>query len=115
AGIGDLFDHVPLVVDLDRVNTAVASLVAEYLDGAFEGVGNLADAVAEDVGEAVEDGQVDCARVQLRDQLFQVDGLHRLLGGVSPNMAGLVDSEIALAPVTDAVQFGGVLDLPLID
>ena len=38
---------------------------------------DLADAVAEDVGEAEQDRQLDAACLELIDQVLQVDGLRR--------------------------------------
>ena len=79
----------------------------------LEGVVDLADAVAEDVGEAEQDRQLDAAGLQLIDQVLEVDGLLGALVGMDGDVAGLVDAEVAFAPVADAVGFDGVADLPL--
>ena len=42
-----------------------------------EGVVDLADAMAEDVGEAQQDRQLDAALLELIDQFLEVDGLRR--------------------------------------
>ena len=77
AEVEDLLDDVPLLVHLDRVDAAVVALVVVLLDGGLEGVVDLADAVAQDVGEAEQDRQLDAAGLQLIDQLLEVDRLGR--------------------------------------
>ncbi len=52
---------------------------------------DLADAMAEDVGEAQQDRQLNAARLQIVDQLLQIDGLVGLLVRVDGDVAGLVD------------------------
>ena len=44
----------------------------------LEGVVDLADAMAEDVGEAEQDRQLDAALLELIDQLLEVDRLRRV-------------------------------------
>ena len=50
---------------------------------------------------------------KLIDQFLEVDGLLGLLVGMNGDVARLVDAEVALAPVANAVGFQGVGDLPL--
>ena len=81
AEVEDLLDDLALLVDLDRVDAAVAALVVVLLDGLAKGVVELADAVAEDVGEAEQDRQLDAAGLQLVDEFLQIDGASgRLVG-----------------------------------
>ena len=68
---------------------------------------DLADAVAEDVGEAEQDRQLNAAGLELIDQFLEVDGLFGVLVGVDGDVAVLVDAEVALAPVADAVESRG--------
>ena len=75
---------------------------------------DLADAMAEDVGEAEQDRQLDAAGLELVDEFLEVDRLLGRLVGMDGDVAGLVDAEVALAPVADAVEFEGVVDLPLL-
>ena len=56
----------------------------------LEGVVDLADAMAEDVGEAEQDRQLDAAGLQLIDQLLEVDRLVGSLVGVDGDVAGLL-------------------------
>ena len=74
AEVEDLLDDVPLLIDLDRVDAAVLAAVAVLLNRSLKGGVNLADAVAEDVGEPQEDRKLDAAGLELVDQFFQVDG-----------------------------------------
>ena len=50
--------------------------------------------------------------VQLIDEFLEVDGLVGPLVRVDGDVAELVDAEVALAPVTDAIRFDGVGNLP---
>ena len=61
AVLDQLLDHVALLVDLDRVDAAVAALVVVLGDGLLEGAGELLDAGAQDVGEADQERQVQAA------------------------------------------------------
>src|SRR5262249_53783745 len=103
AEVEDLLDDVALLVDLDGVDAAVAALVAELLHRRLEGVVDLADAVAEDVGEAEQDRQLDAAGLEVVEELLEVDGVVGPLVGVDDDVAVLVDREVALAPVADTV------------
>ncbi len=75
---------------------------------------DLADAVAQDVGEAQEDGQLDAAGLQLVDHFLEIDGLVGPLVRMDGDVTRLVDSEISLPPVADAVHLDGVLNLPFV-
>ena len=113
AEVENFLDDVPLLIHLDRVNAAVAPLVVELLDGVRERLVDLADAMAEDVGEAEQDRELDAAFLELIDEFLEVDRLLGLLVRMDDDVALVVDGEVALAPVADAVGFVGVLDLPL--
>src|SRR5262249_58998263 len=104
AEVEDLFHDVALLVDLDGIDAAVAALELELLHGAAEGVVDLADAMTENVGEPQEDRQLDSARLQLIDQLFEVDRLVGALVGLDDDVARLIDAEITFAPIADAIH-----------
>ena len=80
----------------------------------MEGVVDLADAVAQDVGEAQQQRQLDAAGLQLIDDFLEVDGLVGALVRVDGDVAEFVDAEIPLAPKADAVGLDGVLDFPFV-
>ena len=82
AEIEDLLDDLPLLVDLDRIDAAVSALVLVLRDGPLEGGVNLAEAVAKDVGEPDKHRQADAAQLKPIDQLLEVDGTGRVLGGM---------------------------------
>jgi hypothetical protein len=71
---------VALLVDLDGVDAALATLAAELGDGGAEGVVDPADAVVEDVGETRQDGELDAARLELVARLS--------LNAVAPSSCG---------------------------
>ena len=114
AEIEDLLDDVPLLIDLDRVDAAVTPLVVVLADGRAEGVVDLADAMAEDVGEAKQDRQLNAALLELIDQFLQVDRLAGILVGMNRHVPLGIDPEVVLAPVANAIRFQGIIDLPRI-
>ena len=57
--------------------------------------------------------ELDVALAQLVDELLQVDAAGRVLRRVDGDVAVVVDREVALAPVLDAVELGGVLERPV--
>ena len=73
AVLDQLLDHVALLVDLDRVDAAVAALVVVLRDRLLEGAEQLLDARPQDVGEADQDRQVEPAAAQVVDELLEVD------------------------------------------
>ena len=101
-----------LLVHLDRVDAVVGAGVAELGARLLERLGDLADAVAEDVGEADEERRLDAAFAELIDEVLEVDGPLGVLVGVDGDVPELVDPEVALAPVLDAVGLERVVELP---
>ncbi len=114
AEIEDLLDDLPLLIHLDRIDAAILSLVFILANGRLEGVLDLADAMAEDIREPQQDRQLNAALLELIDQLFQVDRLARDLVGMNRDVPGSIDTEIAFPPVTNAISFDRILNLPRI-
>ncbi len=112
AELQHFFDHLPLLVDLDRIDAAVFTLVAMLGDGGLKCAGQLAETVLEYAGEAHQDRQRDAAQHQCIHQLFEIDGALRILGGMHAQVAVAVHRKIALAPTGHVVQFAGVLRGP---
>ena len=77
AEVEHFLDDLPLLVDLDRIDAAVAALVLMLRDGAWKRRVDVAEAVLEDVGEADEHREADAAELQPIDQFLQVDGACR--------------------------------------
>ena len=110
----DLLDDVPLLIDLDGIDAAVLALIVVLGDGGLEGLVNFADAMAQNVGEAQQNRQLNAALLQLIDELLQVDGLLGPFVGVNGHLALVIDAEVTLAPVPDFVDVQSVLDFPLV-
>ena len=110
--LDQLLDHVALLVDLDRVDAAVAALVVVLGDGLLEGAAELLHAGAQDVGEADQEGKVEAAGAEVVDELLEVDGRRAGPAGGDLDVAGLVDAEEVLAPTVDVVKLDRVLDRP---
>jgi len=87
-----------VLVDLDRVDAAVAALEAVLGGRAREAAEQVLDAILEDAVEVDGDGEGDAAAAQVVDQLLQVDRRLALLGaGPDLDVAALVDAEVAAA------------------
>ena len=84
AEVQHFLDDLPLLVDLDRVDAAVAALVLVLADGALKRRVNLAEPVLEDVGEAEQDRGAQAAQLEPIDQALEVDAARRLLGRDGP-------------------------------
>src|SRR5207247_8884001 len=68
----ELLHHVLLLVDLDRIDPARASLVAIVADRVVETAEERTQAAVEDVGEAHEDGQIEAAPLKIEHEVVQV-------------------------------------------
>ncbi|MEI2720734.1 MAG: hypothetical protein V9E87_11440 [Gemmatimonadales bacterium] len=110
--LDDLLHHVPLLVDLDRVDGGVASLVAELLDRAGEPVGQLGDPRLQDVGEAEQQREPDALRVQVGRDLVEVDAALGHPIRMHRDVALLVHAEVAQPPARHIVELLGVGDRP---
>ncbi len=66
------FDHLALLVDLDRIDAAVAAVVFVLGDRAGEGVVDFAQAMLQNAGEANQDRQIDAPQLQAVDKLLQI-------------------------------------------
>ena len=82
------------------------------VDGGLKRRMDLAQAVVEDVGEADQNGQVDAAKHQRIDQLFQVDGPRRVFFRVNQHVPVAAHREIAFAPTGNVVEITGELRRP---
>ena len=74
-----LFDHQALLVDLDRKHRRIAVPVVVLGDRGAEGIGDVAQSVRQDVGEANHHRRVQVARLQSLHHLVQIDlaaGVH---------------------------------------
>ncbi len=132
-GPDDLVHHLLDLVGLDGVDALVAPFVAELDDGAAEGLVHLHHPVVEHLGEAqVQEtlGVVERSRLHelagavvggdapgflaVLDDLVDIAGERFVLGGGDLQVALGIDAEVAVAPLLDAVQRGGVLDGPVL-
>ncbi len=93
-----LLDDQALLIDLDRKHRGVAVLVAVLGDGRAEGLGDVAQAVRENVGEADDHGRVQVAGLESLNHLVQVDFARRVHAGPDHHVAGFIDRKIAFPP-----------------
>ena len=111
AGLDDLFDHDPLLVDLDREDAAVDVAVLELFDRASERVVQVGHCRGEDLREPDDDRRADAAQPDFVDDLLQGDAAVRLPRRADDQVAVLRDVEETFSPVRNAVQNRRVLEL----
>ena len=73
AVLEDFLHHLPLLIDLDGIDAAVAALVVVLGDGALERLVHFAQAMLQNLAEADQNRQRDAAQLQIVDQLLQID------------------------------------------
>ena len=110
----NLLDDLSHLVHLDGIDDEVAALVLVFLGSLLETTGNLIDAVIQNVGETQQHGRGHLAGMEFVHHVCQVHG-HTTALGRDGNVAILVDGEVLEAPASDVVEFGAILDAPLID
>ena len=109
---GEFTGHVEVLVDLDRVDRGVAAGVIELRHGAAEGGLQLAQAVAEDVGEAQQQGQLQALARGLVEDLRQRERGTARAPRQRAHSAGRVHVEIAVRPVRDGIGVAGAVEGP---
>ncbi len=113
AELGDLLDHLALLVDLDRKDAAVVIAVAGFRDGLAECLVELLDALVEQVLDAQHGGHADTAGLHAADDVEKRDGDGlRLQPDVDDDLPAFGDVEVAGPPVANAVERGAVVRGP---
>jgi hypothetical protein len=112
AEVEHLFDDLALLIDLDRVDAAVAALVLVLGDGALKRGVDIAETMLEDVGEADEHGETDAAKLQPIDELLEVDCLRDVTCRVHLDVARGIDREVAIRPAGHFIGFARVVHAP---
>ena len=102
------FDHLPLLVHLDRIDAAVVALILLLGHRRLKDAVNFAQPMLQNVGEANQDRQIDAAQLQPIDQLLQVDRALGILRRMHANVPVAVDRKVSVAPARHFVQFGGI-------
>ena len=117
AELRDLLHHLPLLVHLDGVDTLVLALVIRFLDRLPEAVVQLRNAAAQQVPETEQHGNGGAALLQAFQQVAQADILFPAVLVVQAygHFPFLVDPEITVPPVVNAVQICGIMMTPTPD
>jgi len=100
----DLLDHMPLLVDLDRIDRGIAAGVPELLHGPLEIRGQGRDARLQDVGEPEQQGQPHALRAQVHGQLEDVEFLRVRGIGTHDNVTLRIDAEVSETPPGHVVE-----------
>ena len=107
-----LLDDLALLVDLDWIDAAVATLVGVVLHRLLECPVDVGQTLLEDVGEADEDGRRDTSQHERVGQLSEIDRSFGILVGVDEKVPVVSDREVALAPPGHIVELTGLLNRP---
>ena len=70
---GDFFDHLLLLVDLDRIHAAKTTFVIQVGNGLIEAIVELFDAGVENVTESQQNGQIRAALTGSGDNVLQAN------------------------------------------
>ncbi len=113
AELHDLLDHVPLLIDLDRIDESVGAFVLELLDRNSESLTQCRYAGAQYVGESQQKRQPNPLRLEVARQLEQIE----LAVGLSAirthdDMPRGVHIEESDSPPLHVVQLPGVFNRP---
>ena len=105
AEFDDLFDDVPLLVDLDRVDGRVAAVIRELLTRVVKSQRQRVEPGPQDVREAQQHRELDTLLLEIVRQLIEIQLAIRMVG-VGPNhdVATVVQVEESGAPPVDVVE-----------
>ncbi len=104
--------HLPLLVDLDRVDAEVAAVVLVLRNRGLERRVDVRKPLPQDVAKPDEDRKADPAQLQVIDELLQIDRPLGIARRVDAQMPARRDRKIALPPAVDLVQLGRIADRP---
>ena len=108
AELNDRFDHLPFLIDFDRIHAAVRAAVFHLPDGRGEAGVKVFEAPAQNFGKPDEQRRADAARFNLVHELLQVDRGRRIACGMDHQTAVSTHGEKIAAPRIDAVQLGRI-------
>ena len=114
AELKHLLDHLPLLIDLHRIDAAILTAVAVLLHRRGEHAMNLAQPVLQDLAEPQQDREVDAPQLQAVHQRLEVDALGRVFVGMHEQVPVGADGKIPVAPAGYLVELGGVRRTPMI-
>jgi hypothetical protein len=102
--LDQLLHHLPLLVHLDRVDSAVGAAVLVLFERLLEAASQLANAALEDVREANQHRAAQTPPPKLPHQVEQIDSGALGSPRVDLHAARVTDGEVRLAPVRDPVE-----------
>ena len=103
AEFDDLFDHLSLLVDLDRINAEITSLIFRLFTGNGKTLVNLGHALFENIGKTQQQWRMQTALGQFIAELFEV---HLMLTiRRRHHVACFVNAEKTAAPAFHLIEF----------
>ena len=111
-GGDDILYHRFLLIDLDRKQRRITVGVVQLGDVLFEGTGQLAHAVLENIRKAHQQRQIQPAVAQLRDQLVQIDRRVDPRSRTHLHVAEITGIEVTRPPMANAIDTSTVCDRP---
>ena len=116
AKFGDFFDDLSLLIDLDRVNSLILTLVFRLLDRIAKTLVEFLDTAAKQVAETEQDGNRRSSFCEPLHQIGQANVLARviLVRKAHGHFPAFINAKIPVAPVVNSIQFCriGVIPAP---
>src|ERR1700719_2634435 len=113
-GFDDLFDHLAQLIDLDRKDAAVMTLVAEFVDCVLKREVHRLDAVAKQILESDYERKTQSSRPRFADDFQDIDASTIFLERFGNDVAFGVIGEISAAPGIDIVSRDRGINIPLV-
>src|SRR5207245_10354232 len=104
SSIQNLFHHFAQLVDLDRKNPPVVSLIAELLDRIPESKVHRFHPVPKNILKSNQQRKSQHTPLGLLDHIAQIDMRASLLQWPCDNMPGFVDIEVLRAPILNTIE-----------
>ena len=99
----NLFDHLALLIDLERIDAAIFAPVAMPLDGARKARLQVPQPVRQDIGKTDQQRERKTLRLRIVDQRLEVNSSSSLAEWEDRHVSAAVHAEIAAAPALHVV------------
>ena len=103
-----LLDDLPLLVHLDGIDADVFAGVFVLGDGRLKRVVNVLQPVLQDVAEPNQRRKADAAKLEVIDQLLQIDRPVGFLRRMDFDVSVVANGEVSLPPAGNLVHLGGI-------
>src|SRR5215831_10451529 len=107
-----LLNDLAFLVDFNRIDAPVGTRVVVLFNGALESLVELVNTAVQNICKAQQQRQTHAALAHFLDQDLQVNGWPRRALWRHQHMAGVADTKVVVAPLTDTIQVNSLNDTP---